>query len=196
MGYLPSPQSLKDPKSLYHWPSGTSGLDSIQIRSRFRSFRLILRSCMRSTKCWRIAGGRLDQVSICGTIHQRRNVLVRRPTFLLLQGLGNYGNARPSRKRPFPCVFGPQDPVPPVPPTRDCRLASDSSLLLRSACRPVVEGLRSVEPAWLQPYRYHTPIWCRLVPKPFRMNNRSLGSFRSRAITGSRAITRLLAPSK
>jgi hypothetical protein len=80
-GYAPSPQSLKDPKSLYHGPSGTLGLDSIQSRKRLRSCRLILRSCMASTRWARIPTGRFDQVSICGIIQRTRTA---RTVFLLL----------------------------------------------------------------------------------------------------------------
>jgi hypothetical protein len=47
-GYGPAPQILKEPKSLYHSPSGTSGHLSIQRRSWFRSATLIARSRIRS----------------------------------------------------------------------------------------------------------------------------------------------------
>ena len=43
----PHPQSLNEPKSLYQGPSGTSGFDSSQTRSRLRSSNPIVRSCIR-----------------------------------------------------------------------------------------------------------------------------------------------------
>src|SRR5579859_4348979 len=49
-GYFPSPQSLNEPESLYHCPSGTSGLVSIQSRNRLRSSTEMLRSRIRSTR--------------------------------------------------------------------------------------------------------------------------------------------------
>src|SRR5437870_167566 len=61
-GNDPSPQILKDPKSLYHSPSGRSGFDSTHIRSIFRSAMLMLRSRIRSIRCWRIPAGSLSQV--------------------------------------------------------------------------------------------------------------------------------------
>ena len=51
LGYEPWPQILNEPKSLNQAPSGTSGLDSIQTRSRLRSAMLIARSRIRSIRC-------------------------------------------------------------------------------------------------------------------------------------------------
>jgi hypothetical protein len=48
----PRPQILNDPKSLYQSPSGPSGSDSTQRRSRLRSAIPIARSRIRSIKCW------------------------------------------------------------------------------------------------------------------------------------------------
>ena len=53
MGWDPLPQILKEPKSLYHSPSGTSGRVSTQRRGRLRSEMLIARSRVRSIRCRR-----------------------------------------------------------------------------------------------------------------------------------------------
>jgi len=52
-GYWPSPQSLKDPKSLYHGPSGTSGECMRHSSGANRSSMDILHSLARSKRCWR-----------------------------------------------------------------------------------------------------------------------------------------------
>src|SRR5690348_2179068 len=59
-GYFPSPQTLKDPKSLYQGPSGASGSDSRHSFSRYKSSALILRSRSRSKRWSRRAGGKSD----------------------------------------------------------------------------------------------------------------------------------------
>lgn len=69
MGNLPSPQSLNEPKSLYHCPSETFGFDSIQTRNWLRSVTPMLRSCIRSTRWSRMAAGSRDQFSIWGMAH-------------------------------------------------------------------------------------------------------------------------------
>src|SRR5262249_18378348 len=57
-GYSPSPQILKEPKSLYQAPSGASGSDSRQSLSSYRSLALISLSRRRSNRWSRRAGGR------------------------------------------------------------------------------------------------------------------------------------------
>ena len=57
-GDSPSPQTLKEPKSLYHAPSGASGSDFRQSLSSYRSSALIFLSRRRSNRWSPRAGGR------------------------------------------------------------------------------------------------------------------------------------------
>jgi len=81
LGYLPWPYSLKRAKIFVPGSSGTSGLDSIQRRSWFRSWRLILRSRIAlepGDRELRRAGKR-GHVSICGTTPRIRSGPIRPP---------------------------------------------------------------------------------------------------------------------
>ena len=50
LGYFPSPQILKDPKSLYQAPSGASGSDSRHSFNWYKSPLVIFRSASRSNR--------------------------------------------------------------------------------------------------------------------------------------------------
>src|SRR3984885_4643888 len=65
-GNDPWPQRLNESKSLYHSPSGTSGLVSTQSRRQLRLAMLIVRSRIRSIKCCLTPAGRVTHVPILG----------------------------------------------------------------------------------------------------------------------------------
>ncbi len=67
----PTPQSLNDPKSLYHAPIGTCGDVSIHSWSSRRSAMLISRSFIRVIKCSRMAIGRSGHLARFGIIRRK-----------------------------------------------------------------------------------------------------------------------------
>lgn len=82
LGSLPSPQSLNEPKSLYHGPSGTIGFNSIQTRNWLRSSRLILRSCMHSARWSRAAGGAVTRFRFEALFTKHHSPNTKRPSSL------------------------------------------------------------------------------------------------------------------
>lgn len=110
-GKPPLPQSLNEPKSLYHDPSGTFGFDSSQIRSLLRSSSLILRSRIRSIRWSRMAAGMLGQVATWGIIHRKgiAPALLRESS--LVWGRAPRGTVRPVQKKPFPSASGLRCPL-------------------------------------------------------------------------------------
>jgi hypothetical protein len=109
--------------------------------------------------------GNRDHVSICGIIHQRRNVPIRLLIALPPRGLSNRESALRVRRTPFLFACGLRGPIQQVLPTPGCRSIGESLQLSRSVCRLVEEVLRFVESALLPACCNDTPIWCKSVRK-------------------------------